>query len=151
MISKKPSLSDAEYRLLADFRFALRGFFAFSKAASKRAGLAPQQYQALLALRARREREMTIGDLAEELFIRPHTAVELVDRLEVAGLTIRRSAASGRSVVLDLTDSAEAVLASLADAHLAELRRYAPAIRTLLSDQDDDHSDGRRTRGPRTA
>ncbi|HWE46522.1 MAG TPA: MarR family winged helix-turn-helix transcriptional regulator [Caulobacteraceae bacterium] len=140
--NRPPKLSDAEYRLLADFRFALRGFFAFSKKASAQAGLAPQQYQALLALRARRGREVTIGDLAEELYIRHHTGVELVDRLEKAGLMVRRSAATGRRVVLDLTPEAETVLASLADAHLAELRRYAPAIRVLLSDQADDPADG---------
>jgi DNA-binding MarR family transcriptional regulator len=133
--AKNGGLTDAEYRLLADFRYALRGFFAFSKAASARAGLAPQQYQALLAVRARRGREVTIGDLAEELYIRHHSAVELVDRLEKAGLMLRRSAAAGRRVALDLTDEAEVVLASLADAHLAELRRYAPAITTILSQQ----------------
>ena len=134
-LKSPPTLTDDEYRQLADFRFALRGFLAFSKSASKRAGLAPQQYQALLALRARRDREVTVGELAEELFIRHHTAVELVDRLEKAGLIHRRSAASGRRVVLDLTSAAEKVLASLADAHLAELQRYAPAIRALVADE----------------
>ena len=129
------SLNDDEYRLLADFRYAIRGFFAFSKDAAAKAGLAPQQYQALLAVRARRDREVTIGDLAGELYIRHHSAVGLVDRLEKAGLMTRRNAGGGRRVLLDLTPKAETVLAGLASMHLAELRRFAPTIRELLSEQ----------------
>jgi DNA-binding MarR family transcriptional regulator len=107
---------------------------AFSKAAVAGAGLAPQQYQALLAVRARRGSEVTVGDLAKELYVRHHSAVELVDRLEKADLIQRRPAPGARRVVLDLTPQAEAVLESLADAHLAELRRYGPAIAELLSE-----------------
>ena len=130
----KTALTDADYRRLADFRFAVRGFLAVSKAAVAKAGLAPQQYQALLAVRARRGDEVTVGDLAKELYVRHHSAVELVDRLEKAGLILRRAAAAGRRVVLELTPRAEAVLESLVDAHLAELRRYSPAISALLSE-----------------
>jgi DNA-binding MarR family transcriptional regulator len=127
-------VSDADYRLLADFRYALRGFFAFSKTAVAQAKLAPQQYQALLALRARRGREMTVGDLAQELYIRHHTAVGLVDRLEQANL-VRRAHGGGRRVTLDLTPEAEAVLTDLAQMHLEELRSYAPTIASLLVHQ----------------
>jgi DNA-binding MarR family transcriptional regulator len=128
------ALTNDEYRVLANFRYAVRGFFAFSKEAVAGAGLAPQQYQALLAVRARRDREVTIGDLANELYIRHHSAVGLVDRLVKAGL-MSRNAGGGRRVVLDLTPKAEKILADLAGMHLAELRRYAPAIREILSEQ----------------
>jgi DNA-binding MarR family transcriptional regulator len=124
-------LADADYRLLADFRFALRGFFAFSKQAVAKAGLAPQQYQALLAVRARADRDVSVGDLAHELYIRHNSAVELVDRLEKAGL-VQRTPGSGRRVILELTLEGERMLESLAEVHLAELRRNAPAIRQLL-------------------
>ena len=130
----KTALTDADFRRLADFRFALRGFLAVSKAAVAKAGLAPQQYQALLAVRARRGAEVTVGDLAKELYVRHHSAVELVDRLETAGLILRRTASGARRVVLDLTPRAEAVLESLVDAHLAELRRYGPEISGLLAE-----------------
>jgi DNA-binding MarR family transcriptional regulator len=128
------TLTDDDYRLLADFRVALRGFFAFSKAEVAKAGLAPQQYQALLAVRARHDREVSIGDLAAELYIRHHTAVELVDRLEKAGLMRRTAASEGRKVILVLTPEARAILASLAQVHLEQLRRYAPEITQLLSE-----------------
>ncbi len=129
-------LRDSEYALLADFRSKVRGFFAFSKAAVAEAGLAPKQYEALLAVRARRGREMTIGDLADELYIRHHSAVGLVDRLEKSGLMMRDNSPAGRKVVLSLTSRAETVLASLAEVHLMELRRYAPAIIQLFSEPD---------------
>jgi DNA-binding MarR family transcriptional regulator len=129
--SKPRVVTDEDYRLLADFRYALRGFFAFSKSAVAQAKLAPQQYQALLALRARCGREMTVGDLAHELYIQHHTAVGLIDRLEQSGLARRRHG-DGRRIVLELTAEAEAVLADLAQVHLEELRRHAPTIASLL-------------------
>lgn len=44
-------LTDAEYRSLADFRFALRRFLAFSEDAARAQGLTPAQHQLLLAVR----------------------------------------------------------------------------------------------------
>jgi DNA-binding MarR family transcriptional regulator len=130
--SSPPALTDDEYRLLADFRKVLRGFFAFSKEAVADAGLAPQQYQALLAIRAREGQPYSIGDLAQELYVRHHTAVELVDRLVTAGLIVRKPGAHGRRVEPLLTDEARVVLASLAKVHLAQLTQYAPEIRRLM-------------------
>ena len=134
------ALTDADYQRLADFRRALRGFFAFSKSAVESVGLAPQQYQALLAIRARQTAtaEYSIGDLAEELYIRHHTAVELVDRLEKAGLIVRKPGAKGRRVIPLLTAEARAVLARLAKMHLAQLRRYAPEMARHLWTAGED-------------
>jgi DNA-binding MarR family transcriptional regulator len=132
------TLTDDEYRILADFRFAVRGFMAFSKAAVAKAGLAPQQYQALLAIRAREGRDYSIGDLAKELYIRHHSAVELVDRLEKAGLIVRKPEGRGRRVIPELTAEARTVLASLAQVHLAQLRRYTPEIARLLQSGHED-------------
>lgn len=41
------------YRLLADFRYALLKFLAFSEAAARAAGLSAKQHQALLAIKGR--------------------------------------------------------------------------------------------------
>ena len=133
------ALTDSDYQRLADFRRALRGFFAFSKSAVESVGLAPQQYQALLAIRAREggDGEYSIGDLAEELYIRHHSAVELVDRLEKAGLIVRKPGAKGRRVVPLLTPEARSILASLAQVHLAQLRRYAPEMARHLWTGED--------------
>src|ERR1700744_888674 len=87
-------LDQAEYEALAGFRFEFRKFLSFSKQAAAGAGLRPQQYQALFAIRARSGPEgMTVKDLATELFIGQSTAVELLDRLERMSL-VRRDVSS---------------------------------------------------------
>lgn len=133
-ISRKASgpLRASDYRLLAEFRFLLRQFLAFSEEAAREAGLAPQQHQALLAIKGY-DGPMTIGDLAERLAIRHHSAVGLVDRLVEAQLVIRDDdPADRRRVALSLSRKAETVLAKLTAAHRDELRRLAPMLKTLL-------------------
>ena len=81
----------------------------------------------------------TIGDLAERLRLRHHSAVELVDRLVEAGLCVRlHDAADRRRVRLGLTDHAERLLADLSAAHLAELRALRPSLREILDRLDPD-------------
>ena len=69
---------EADYAALAQFRYQLRTFLAFSEAAAQRAGLTPQQHQALLAIKGFSGREAaSVGDIARFLLVRHHTAVEL--------------------------------------------------------------------------
>jgi DNA-binding MarR family transcriptional regulator len=127
-------LSQADYEVLADFRFALRQFTAFSSRAAQAAGLPPQQHQALLAIKGHAESTpMTVGALAERLLIAPQTATELVNRLADADL-VQRATDSGdrRRHALALTEKAEALLNSLTVAHLREMRQLAPALIDLL-------------------
>jgi hypothetical protein len=51
MDSDLPALSGEEFALLAQFRYALRRFLSYSEEAARVAGITPQHYQALLALR----------------------------------------------------------------------------------------------------
>lgn len=127
-------LEEDDYRRLSAFRYALRRFLAFSEDEARRVGLTPRQHQALLSLRGLPEgQKPTIGVLAERLLIRPHSALELVGRLEAAGL-IARSAdpEDGRNVLLSLTRSGEAALAALSASHLAEIRQSAPHLIDIL-------------------
>ena len=76
--------------MLAAFCYHLRQFLKFSEDAAQAAGLTPRQYQALLAIKGFPGREcLTIGELAEQLQIAHHTAVELVDRLSAQKLVER--------------------------------------------------------------
>jgi DNA-binding MarR family transcriptional regulator len=131
-------LTDNDYRALALFRHTLRRFLHFSSEAASAAGLEPQQYQALLALRGLPEGgAMTVGALAEELQIRPHSAVGLVTRLERQGFVTReKSSADRRQVFVVLTPRSAEVLSSLATAHKEELRKAVPALRTLIERLD---------------
>jgi DNA-binding MarR family transcriptional regulator len=127
------ALGDEDYRTLAAFRHAIRRFLAFSENAARSSGLAPRQHQAILAIRSRSPEPMSIGDLAERLLVRHHTAVELVDRLVKAGLARRLEADDDRRrVVVSLTPRAEALLRDLSAAHLAELARLRPLLAGLL-------------------
>lgn len=129
------SLSDAEYRQLADFRYAIRSFMEFSEQAARNAGLTPQQHQALLAVRGLTiDGNATLGALAERLRVRHHSTVELVNRLTEAGL-IRRSidADDRRRVLLSLTSKATRILESLSATHLEELRRLRPSLQAVLA------------------
>src|SRR5690242_14766173 len=82
-------LSDADYRALADFRRELRSFLAFSEDAAREVGLEPRQHQLLLALRGTREAEPSVQTLADQLAVRHHSVVELLDRLEASGFIKR--------------------------------------------------------------
>ena len=128
-------LSQSQYAALADFRHRLRRFLAFSEAAAARAGLPTQQHQAMLTLAGHAGRSpATVGLLAEQLLIAPHTAAELVARMVEAGLlTKARGTADRRRVELSLTPRATEILGILTDAHLEELRHLGPALIAALN------------------
>ena len=126
-------LTKADYQQLADFRYYLRKFLTFSEKAAGESGLTAQQHQALLAIKGASQSEPSIGDLAERLAIKHHSAVGLIDRLVTNGLVERRSApADKRQVLLQLTPKAEELLAELSYAHRAELRRLAPILKSFI-------------------
>ena len=136
--------SPHDYEVLADFRYGLRHFLEFSEMAAKEAGLTSRQHQALLAIKGFSARGlMSIGDLAERLAIHHNSAVELTGRLARAGLIGRsHDAADRRRILLELTDEAEARLASLSATHLEELGRLRPVLTRLLRALDQDGEGG---------
>jgi len=119
---------------LAALRLTLRRFHSFSATEAVAAGLMPQQHQALLIIKTRSFTELpTISDVAEQLLIRHHSAVELVNRLVKMGLVERmKDAHDARRVRLALTPLAEDKLATLAVTHLKELRAVRPFLMELL-------------------
>lgn len=126
--------TEVDYRLLAELRYALRRFQAFSEDAAAAAGLTPQQHQALLAIKGYAdERGLSVGALAERLLVRHNTAAELVNRLERAGLVQRHvDPTDARRVFLQLLPDGERRLRALSTAHLAELRSVGPRLRALI-------------------
>ena len=123
-----------DYRALADFRFAIRRFRAFSETAAAAAGLSPQQHQALLTIQGvSGDTGVPIGVLAARLLVRQHTAVELVNRLERSGLARRKTDPHDkRRALVVLTRKGAQRLRSLSAAHLAELKSIAPALAAIL-------------------
>lgn len=128
------SFSKEDYETLAEFRYALRCFLRFSEEAAESAGLTLQQHQALLFIIGYPGREqVTIGELAERLQIRHHSAVGLVDRLEEQGLVNRiHNSEDRRQVFIILTEKGIGVLKSLASTHREELRQLGPQLCNML-------------------
>jgi DNA-binding MarR family transcriptional regulator len=126
-------LDPAQYQALAGFRLAMRRFLAAAEGISKSAGLTQQQYQALLAIKTWPSDTMTMGDLAEQLLLTHHAAVQLVDRMARAGVVARSpSSTDRRSVILRLTPAGEALMEQLAALHLHEVLRQEPQLSRSL-------------------
>lgn len=118
---------DADYRALAEFRYHIREYLEFSDRAARIAGIEPRQYQLLLAIRGLPEGlEPTVGVLAQQLHVRHHSAVELVNRSEVNSLVKRFRV--GTRVFVRLTNKGERVLSSAVEKRLPELRAAAPLL-----------------------
>ncbi|MCC6313318.1 MAG: MarR family transcriptional regulator [Thermomicrobiales bacterium] len=132
-VEPEPPFSDDDYRALAAFRAALRRFVRFSEDAARAAGLSPQQHQILVAIRGHvGEEPPTIGELAEALQIRHHSAVGLVDRMAQAGYVRRvRSTVDSRRVHVAMTPLGEVALRSLATAHRQEYHELEGILRRL--------------------
>lgn len=121
--------TDEEYRRLLALRIRLREFDQWSRDAAAAHGLTHAQHQLLLAVRGHADGEPTIGEAAEALLVKRHTASELVDRTVALGLLVRvRDDADHRRVLLRLTPAGREVLHALTDVHLDEFRRLAPLL-----------------------
>jgi len=147
-MSHSDSVSKADYEVLAEFRYTLRRFLHFSEAAAAKLGLSAQQHQALLAIKGFPGREqVTVGELAERLQIRHHSAVGLADRLEVQKLIERTPGTSDRrKVYLSLTPQGLSLLESLSALHHEELQRLIPQLRSLITRIDHRSTEETRTR-----
>lgn len=131
--------NEPDYPALLAFRTALRRFHRWSETQAEAAGLTAAQHQLLLAVKGHDDsRGPTIGDVAEHLLLRHHSAVELVNRAQAAGLVERvKDADDGRIVRLRLCDTGVQALHTLAQLHVDEIRQLEPLLRHLTGRKDD--------------
>lgn len=127
-------LRPEDYRALGDFRHAIRQFLAFSEDGAKIHGLTSQQHQALLAIKAHPGPDpISIGDLAQSLLIKNHSAVELVARLVERDLVIRRDADTDRRrVLLALRPRGAEILEAISRRNLARLNDGADILVEII-------------------
>jgi DNA-binding MarR family transcriptional regulator len=126
-------LNPDRLQAMAGYRRAMRQFLAVSETISRAAGVTQQQYQAMLAIAAWTAPHMTMKDLAEELLLTHHAAVQLVDRLAKAGLARRSpSSVDRRSVELTLTRDGAGLLEELMLRHQDEMLKREPALSSSL-------------------
>lgn len=126
-------LNTEDYCALHAFRFQINRFLHFSEEAARAEGLEPRQHQLMLAVRASETGQPTVGEIAERLFIRHNSAVELADRLVERGLAQRiREGSDRRQVRIRLTPKGEEKLRRLSGEHRDELRRTGPMLAAAL-------------------
>jgi DNA-binding MarR family transcriptional regulator len=130
----REDLDPSEYQKLEELRFQIRRFLNFSETAARESGIEPQQHQALLVLKGMPAGSSpTIGNLAKRLFLKHHSAVGLVDRLQTLGLVARRSSPTdARQVLVQLTPKGEQILRNLSLVHRKELEEMSPALASAL-------------------
>jgi DNA-binding MarR family transcriptional regulator len=122
-------------RLLA-FRVSLREFNRWSEDLAGSEGLTPAQHQLLAAVQGHPGPEPpTVGDLAGYLLLRSHSAVELVDRAEAAGLVERITDNGDRRVSrVRLTETGSLIAGRLTPAVLVRLRELSATLATLAGE-----------------
>jgi len=126
-------LTQQDFSRLLEFRVTLRRFQRWSEDQAKEAGLTHVQHQLLVAIKGHPGTSApTVGDLAGYLLLRPHSAVELVDRAEAAGL-VRRvpDPADARVVRVELTNRGDLLVTRLTQKHLEELHKLAAVLGQL--------------------
>jgi DNA-binding MarR family transcriptional regulator len=128
-------ITSAEYRALAELRYLLRKFVREGDSVARSAGLEPQQYLLLLAIRGLPDgEEVTIRALADRLALKHHSAVELIDRLESHGYVRRsRSRDDRRRVLVVLLPRGEKLLEQVARHRIGELRTSGKALVNAIS------------------
>ena len=128
------ALTAQDYQRLLAFRMSLRSFQRWSEDQARAAGLTHVQHQLLVAVKGHPgDQPPAVGDLAEYLQLRPHSAVELVDRAEAAGLVCRvPDASDGRIVRVALTESGDQTVQRLTPGHLDRLHELAKVLDDLV-------------------
>jgi DNA-binding MarR family transcriptional regulator len=131
-------ITEKEYRALGELRYLIRKFLQEGDTAAKQAGLEPQQYLLLLAIRGLPTgQEATISVLANRLSLRHHSTVELIDRMEVHGYVKRiKGREDRRQVLVSLQPRGARLLERVVEQRIIELRangrELVAAISSLL-------------------
>lgn len=130
---KGDALNTVDYEALAQFRYRLRLFLAFSDMKAKNAGITSQQYQALLAVKGfSSQTPMFVGELSRVLLIKHHTTVELVDRMAKLGLLQRTvDGHDKRRVLVTLTKRGQLLLQRVAAIHFEHLGSSSRVLRKI--------------------
>lgn len=119
-----------QYRALAELRYLIRRFLQEGDATVRNAGLEPQQYLLLLAIRGLPTgQQATIRTLADRLSLRHHSTVELIDRMEAHAYVKRTPGREDRrQVLVQLLPRGEKLLEQVVDKRMIELRSNGRAL-----------------------
>jgi DNA-binding MarR family transcriptional regulator len=124
-------ISKSDYEAMAEYRYAMRRFLRFSEEAARSAGITPQQYQLLLAIKGYPGRDhANITELSDRMQLDHHSMVGLIDRTVERGLVQRtQDQVDRRHVNVHLTPTGDTLLNQLATVHREQLRRMKEDLR----------------------
>ena len=144
------ALKESDFRSLAEFRYRIRLFLAESEQTTRAAGLEPEQFQLLLAVRGLPPGTSAfIQHLAARLLVKHNTAVERIDRLARMGLLRRlHDHADHRIVHVELSARGNRMVEKLSRQRMQELRRSGPELIAALSKVISSAHLAARTRSP---
>ena len=112
-------------------------------------GLTFARYEALVLLTFSRAGSLPLGKMGERLQVHPTSVTSIVDRLEAAGLVVRRRhPQDGRAVLAEITDSGRAVVEAatadlvnarfaLADVPVADLQALSALLKPVRKSAGD--------------
>jgi DNA-binding MarR family transcriptional regulator len=128
------ALEEADYKALGDFRRAIREFLEFSAEGAQAHGMTSQQHQALLAIKTHQgEEAMSVGELADCLLIKNHSAIGLVSRLAERGFARRlESDLDRRRALVALTPAGAQALQAISVRNLGQLKRATRILEGIL-------------------
>jgi len=128
-------ITESEYRALGELRYLIRRFLQEGDVTAKQAGLEPQQYLLLLAVRGLPVgQEATISALASRLSLRHHSTVELIDRMEAHGYVRRiRGREDRRQVLVALQPRGAKLLEKVVEQRIIELRANGRSLVAAIS------------------
>jgi DNA-binding MarR family transcriptional regulator len=128
-------VTENEYRALGELRHLIRKFVQEGDVTAKQAGLEPQQYLLLLAIRGLPPGQAaTISTLADRLSLRHHSTVELIDRMEAHGYVKRvRGREDRRQVLISLQPHGVRLLERVVQQRMIELRANGRALVAAIS------------------
>jgi DNA-binding MarR family transcriptional regulator len=131
-----PEPTRRDFENLLAFRVALRRFQHWSDVQARVAGLTHVQHQLLVAIKGHAgDLPPTVGEVADYLLLKHHSAVELVHRAVAAGLVRRRpDAHDGRVARVELTEEGDRLVSDLTHAHLAELHKLSAVLNRLVTE-----------------
>lgn len=125
-------VTDREYQELAALLRRIRALLRASQDQARAAGITPQQHALLLTVRGHPSYpNVTIGNIAENLQLRHHSASVLVDRMVKGGLLQRREDPKDRRrVIVGLTGRGLHILEDVTRSS----RRQRSSVHGLLAD-----------------
>ena len=131
---RRVPIKPPDYQTLAEFRYQIAVFLHRRREAAEKAGLEAQQYEVLLAVKGLpKDKPPTIKQIAEQLQIQHHSAVELTSRMVKRGLIRRqKSSRDKRLVLLVVTKSGEKAAEQVARYGFRQLKVEAPGLLKTL-------------------